>query len=71
LIAELFQVKIKTFDLPANDPAGGIHLTLEAETDNVGCSYSILISNPDFNDSPLKSVFNFQALGSKHMLPVS
>ncbi|KAF5386260.1 hypothetical protein D9615_002421 [Tricholomella constricta] len=27
-------VKIKTFDLPSNDPAGGIHLTLEASTTN-------------------------------------
>ncbi|KAL0580357.1 hypothetical protein V5O48_000210 [Marasmius crinis-equi] len=27
-------VKVQTFDLPANDPAGGIHLTLEAETTN-------------------------------------
>jgi hypothetical protein len=28
-------VTIKTFDLPSNDPAGGIHLTLEAVTTNV------------------------------------
>jgi hypothetical protein len=28
-------VKIKTFDLPSNDPAGGIHLTLDASTTNV------------------------------------
>lgn len=28
-------VKIKSFDLPSNDPAGGIHLTLEASTTNV------------------------------------
>ncbi|KAF8891683.1 hypothetical protein BD779DRAFT_1661547 [Infundibulicybe gibba] len=27
-------VQIKTFDLPSNDPAGGIHLTLEASTTN-------------------------------------
>ncbi|KAF7321550.1 hypothetical protein MKEN_00676000 [Mycena kentingensis (nom. inval.)] len=27
-------VKIKTFDLPSNDPAGGIHLTLDASTAN-------------------------------------
>ncbi|KAF4598358.1 hypothetical protein EYR38_006760 [Pleurotus pulmonarius] len=27
-------VKIKSFDLPANDPAGGIHLTIEAEATN-------------------------------------
>ncbi|KAG6857277.1 hypothetical protein H0H87_007110 [Tephrocybe sp. NHM501043] len=27
-------VKIKTFDLPSNDPAGGIHLTLDATTEN-------------------------------------
>ncbi|KAG5653629.1 hypothetical protein H0H81_011855 [Sphagnurus paluster] len=36
-------VKIKTFDLPSNDPAGGIHLTLEAATTNpsqVGISLS-------------------------------
>ncbi|KAG5646292.1 hypothetical protein DXG03_003889 [Asterophora parasitica] len=36
-------VKIKTFDLPSNDPAGGIHLTLEAATSNpsqVGISLS-------------------------------
>lgn len=28
-------VKINTFDLPSNDPAGGIHLTLETSTTNV------------------------------------
>lgn len=28
-------VQIQTFDLPANDPAGGIHLTLEATVTNV------------------------------------
>lgn len=28
-------VHIKSFDLPANDPAGGIHLTLQAITENV------------------------------------
>ena len=28
-------VKVQSFDLPANDPAGGIHLTLEAATTNV------------------------------------
>ncbi|KAG6908393.1 hypothetical protein DXG01_004822 [Tephrocybe rancida] len=36
-------VKIKTFDLPSNDPAGGIHLTLDAATENpsqVGISLS-------------------------------
>ncbi|KAF5351977.1 hypothetical protein D9756_007389 [Leucocoprinus leucothites] len=27
-------VKVQTFDLPADDPAGGIHLTLEASTTN-------------------------------------
>ncbi|KAK1218918.1 hypothetical protein PQX77_018360 [Marasmius sp. AFHP31] len=27
-------VKVQSFDLPANDPAGGIHLTLEAATTN-------------------------------------
>ncbi|KAG6891741.1 hypothetical protein C0992_006161 [Termitomyces sp. T32_za158] len=27
-------VKIETFDLPSNDPSGGIHLTLEATTTN-------------------------------------
>lgn len=27
-------VKIKTFDLPSNDPAGGIHLTLDVATTN-------------------------------------
>ena len=28
-------VTIKSFDLPSNDPAGGIHLTLAATTANV------------------------------------
>ncbi|KAJ7594702.1 hypothetical protein C8J56DRAFT_446479 [Mycena floridula] len=38
-------VTIKTFDLPKNDPAGGIHLTLEADTVNpsqVGVQLSTL-----------------------------
>lgn len=29
-------VKIETFDLPNNDPAGGIQLTLETSITNVG-----------------------------------
>lgn len=28
-------VKINSFDLPSNDPAGGIHLTLETTVTNV------------------------------------
>ena len=28
-------VKINSFDLPANDPAGGIHLTLDTTVTNV------------------------------------
>jgi len=28
-------VKVQSFDLPSNDPAGGIHLTLEVTTSNV------------------------------------
>lgn len=28
-------VKITSFDLPANDPAGGIHLTIQSEVANV------------------------------------
>jgi hypothetical protein len=31
-------VTIKSFDLPSNDEAGGIHLTLEADTVNVRSS---------------------------------
>ncbi|EEB94048.1 hypothetical protein MPER_07210, partial [Moniliophthora perniciosa FA553] len=27
-------VKVESFDLPSNDPAGGIHLTLQASTTN-------------------------------------
>ena len=34
-------VKIKTFDLPSNDPAGGIRLTLDASTTNVSLNTSI------------------------------
>jgi len=34
-------VKIKSFDLPSNDPAGGIHLTLDASTTNVGLRASV------------------------------
>ena len=30
-------VKINTFDLPSNDPAGGIHLTLDTSVTNVSC----------------------------------
>ncbi|KAJ7647487.1 hypothetical protein FB45DRAFT_200334 [Roridomyces roridus] len=45
-------VIIKTFDLPSNDPAGGIHLTLEATAANpsqVGISLSSLGFNTLFN----------------------
>jgi hypothetical protein len=35
-------VKIKTFDLPSDDPAGGIHLTLDASATNV-CVYFVAL----------------------------
>ena len=35
-------VKINTFDLPSDDPAGGIHLTLDADTINA----SLLSDSP-------------------------
>lgn len=38
-------VKIKSFDLPANDPAGGIHLTIEADATNVSSKSHDDISN--------------------------
>lgn len=38
-------VRIKSFDLPSNDPAGGIHLTLEATTANVKISISYFSSH--------------------------
>ena len=35
-------VKINTFDLPSDDPAGGIHLTLDVDTINA----SLLFASP-------------------------
>ncbi len=50
-------VVIQSFDLPENDPDGGIHLTIQATTDNVSAfrvgSISIVEGNPH---SPLKLV---------------
>lgn len=37
-------VKIKTFDLPSNDPAGGIRLTLDANTTNVSMLTTSILS---------------------------
>ena len=36
-------VKINSFDLPSNDPAGGIHLTLNTSVTNV-CAYYLPLS---------------------------
>jgi hypothetical protein len=40
-------VQIQTFDLPANDPDGGIHLTLATTASNV--SFPLLILCSHFN----------------------
>lgn len=37
-------VQITTFDLPSNDPNGGIHLTLNAATTNVSIDRLVLES---------------------------
>ncbi|KAF9529294.1 hypothetical protein CPB83DRAFT_790385 [Crepidotus variabilis] len=45
-------VKIHSFDLPANDPAGGIHLTIQATTINpsqVGIELSSIGFNTEYN----------------------
>ncbi|KDQ27871.1 hypothetical protein PLEOSDRAFT_1112748 [Pleurotus ostreatus PC15] len=41
-------VKIKSFDLPANDPAGGIHLTIEADATNPS-QVGVQLSSLGFN----------------------
>lgn len=38
-------VQIQTFDLPSNDPAGGIHLTLEATAINVTEPFIFMFSS--------------------------
>ncbi|KII92866.1 hypothetical protein PLICRDRAFT_102438 [Plicaturopsis crispa FD-325 SS-3] len=52
-------VKINSFDLPANDPAGGIHLTIQSEVTNpsqVGVSLSSIGFNAFYGDTNLGPV---------------
>lgn len=52
-------VQITTFDLPSNDPNGGIHLTLNAATTNVSIrSARTGEDGTDIPNSPRKSESN-------------
>ena len=66
-------VKVQTFDLPANDPAGGIHLTIEATATNVRFPSTVLSAFLVLNmyNSPLKLVSSSRRLASTRMPTIS
>ncbi|PFH51992.1 hypothetical protein AMATHDRAFT_74502 [Amanita thiersii Skay4041] len=64
-------VHIKSFDLPSNDPAGGIHLTLEATTTSpsqVGIQLSSIAFNTFVGDTMIAPV---QSSGQVTLSPLS